>query len=162
TQLTPLIGDEARGPVRAFQVIAVAILVVGAVVGSAIVWRGEPDPATAPVPAFTPGEDRHAQEAMWRAYARAQAAAAAAAEAEKARRAEEVAAAASPTQTATTAAAAPPAAPAPDIPASCDEYSGNRALGCALLLEAGFALDQMGCLDSLWTKESNWRETAHN
>ena len=26
-----------------------------------------------------------------------------------------------------------------------------------MLLEAGFGLDQMGCLDQLWTRESNWR-----
>jgi hypothetical protein len=48
------------------------------------------------------------------------------------------------------------------IPASCDEYSGNRAIGCALMLKAGFDIDQFPCLDKLWTKESNWRTTAAN
>ena len=48
------------------------------------------------------------------------------------------------------------------VPSSCDEYSGNRALGCALLLDAGFGLDQMPCLDKLWTKESGWNERAQN
>ena len=48
------------------------------------------------------------------------------------------------------------------IPASCDEYSGNRAIGCALMLKAGFDIDQFPCLNKLWTKESNWRTTAAN
>jgi hypothetical protein len=57
-------------------------------------------------------------------------------------------------------AADPP--PAPPVPGSCNEYSGNRATGCALLLEWGFALDQMSCLDNLWTRESNWNHLAEN
>lgn len=48
------------------------------------------------------------------------------------------------------------------IPASCSEYSGNRAIGCALLLQKGFGLDQMPCLDRLWTKESGWNHLARN
>jgi hypothetical protein len=48
------------------------------------------------------------------------------------------------------------------IPASCDEFSGNRAIGCALMLKAGFDIDQFPCLNKLWTKESNWRTTAAN
>jgi hypothetical protein len=48
------------------------------------------------------------------------------------------------------------------VPASCSEYSGNRAIGCTLLLEAGFSLDQMSCLDNLWTRESGWNEQAQN
>jgi hypothetical protein len=48
------------------------------------------------------------------------------------------------------------------VPASCRDYSGNRATGCTLLLEWGFALDQMSCLDSLWTKESGWNHLAQN
>lgn len=54
------------------------------------------------------------------------------------------------------------AAPAPDVPSSCGEYSDNRATGCALLLEWGFALDQMSCLDSLWSHESGWNHRAEN
>lgn len=57
-------------------------------------------------------------------------------------------------------AADPPAAPS--VPASCGEYSGNRATGCALLQEWGFSLDHMSCLDNLWTRESNWNELAEN
>ncbi|SCF43188.1 hypothetical protein GA0074696_5793 [Micromonospora purpureochromogenes] len=48
------------------------------------------------------------------------------------------------------------------IPASCNEYSGNREIGCALLLDAGFKIDQMPCLDKLWTKESGWNHKASN
>jgi hypothetical protein len=48
------------------------------------------------------------------------------------------------------------------IPSSCKSYTGNRAIGCGLLLDAGFSLDQMPCLDKMWTKESNWRTTAEN
>jgi len=48
------------------------------------------------------------------------------------------------------------------IPTSCNEYSGNRATGCAVLLDSGFGLDQMGCLDKLWTKESGWNPRAKN
>jgi hypothetical protein len=49
-----------------------------------------------------------------------------------------------------------------DIPASCDEYSGNRATGCALMLDAGFKIDQFPCLDKLWKKESGWNHRAKN
>jgi len=48
------------------------------------------------------------------------------------------------------------------IPDSCDEYSGNRATGCALMIKAGFGIDQFPCLDKLWKKESGWNEEAEN
>ena len=48
------------------------------------------------------------------------------------------------------------------IPASCAEFSGNRKIGCALMLDAGFAIDQFPCLDKLWTKESGWNHEASN
>lgn len=60
---------------------------------------------------------------------------------------------------------AAPAAPRPPplpIPASCAVYTGNRATGCAVLLASGFGLDQMPCLDKLWTKESQWNHKARN
>jgi hypothetical protein len=57
---------------------------------------------------------------------------------------------------------APAGEPAGPVPESCSDYSGNRATGCALLLEWGFSLDQMSCLDSLWTRESGWNERASN
>jgi hypothetical protein len=56
-------------------------------------------------------------------------------------------------------AAAKPPAFGP-IPASCSEYTGNVAIGCALMLQAGYGLDQMPCLRNLWMKESGWRESA--
>jgi hypothetical protein len=48
------------------------------------------------------------------------------------------------------------------VPDSCKEYSGNRAIGCALMLEWGYGLDEMPCLDKMWTHESNWRTEAEN
>ncbi|BCB77026.1 hypothetical protein GCM10022251_45050 [Phytohabitans flavus] len=48
------------------------------------------------------------------------------------------------------------------VPASCNEYSGNRRTGCALLISSGFGIDQMPCLDKLWTKESGWNHKARN
>jgi hypothetical protein len=48
------------------------------------------------------------------------------------------------------------------IPASCAEYSGNREIGCALMLDAGFKIDQFPCLDKLWDKESGWNHKAQN
>ncbi|WBB72816.1 transglycosylase SLT domain-containing protein [Micromonospora sp. WMMD1128] len=48
------------------------------------------------------------------------------------------------------------------IPASCSEYSGNREIGCALMLDKGFGIDQFPCLDKLWKKESGWNPKASN
>ncbi|MFJ8576983.1 lytic transglycosylase domain-containing protein [Micromonospora sp. NPDC093277] len=48
------------------------------------------------------------------------------------------------------------------IPTSCSEYSGNRQIGCAIMLDEGFAIDQFPCLDKLWTKESGWNHKALN
>jgi hypothetical protein len=48
------------------------------------------------------------------------------------------------------------------IPASCNEYSGSRKIGCALMLDAGFGLDQFPCLDKLFKKESGWNYRAEN
>ncbi|RRR99111.1 aggregation-promoting factor C-terminal-like domain-containing protein [Glycomyces terrestris] len=49
-----------------------------------------------------------------------------------------------------------------DIPASCEEYSGNKATGCAMALDAGFDLEQVGCLVALWDRESGWNHLAEN
>lgn len=49
-----------------------------------------------------------------------------------------------------------------EIPSSCDEFTGNKATGCALTLEAGFDLEQFACLERLWDKESGWNELAAN
>jgi len=55
----------------------------------------------------------------------------------------------------------PPGKPI-NIPASCAEFSGNRGIGCAVMLEAGFGLDQWSCLDKLFNKESHWNHRARN
>ena len=70
-----------------------------------------------------------------------------AAKAEKARKAAE--------STGTTAFTGP-------IPASCEEYTGNRKIGCAVLLDTGLKIDQFPCLDKLWKKESGWNHKARN
>ncbi|WP_433306588.1 lytic transglycosylase domain-containing protein [Actinoplanes sp. CA-030573] len=48
------------------------------------------------------------------------------------------------------------------IPGSCQEFSGNRETGCALMLAAGFGIDQFPCLNNLWKKESGWNHRAAN
>lgn len=48
------------------------------------------------------------------------------------------------------------------IPGSCQEFSGNRATGCALMLAAGFDIAQFPCLNNLWNKESGWNHRAAN
>ncbi|AEV83733.1 hypothetical protein ACWT_2708 [Actinoplanes sp. SE50] len=55
-----------------------------------------------------------------------------------------------------------PVAFAGPIPGSCTEFSGSRAVGCALTLQAGFGLDQFACLNKLWNKESGWNYRAEN
>lgn len=48
------------------------------------------------------------------------------------------------------------------IPASCAEFTGNRQIGCAEMLNAGFEIDEFPCLDKLFTKESGWNHQARN
>jgi hypothetical protein len=48
------------------------------------------------------------------------------------------------------------------IPTSCSSYSGNRAVGCALMLDAGFKIDQFPCQDKLFARESGWNQKASN
>ena len=48
------------------------------------------------------------------------------------------------------------------IPTSCSKYSGAKAIGCSELLKIGFKLDQMPCLDKLWTRESHWNYKSSN
>lgn len=91
------------------------------------------------------------QEARRKASAEAQVAASKARNAEEAARRNQAAASRSETRVETG-----------PIPSSCTGYTGNRAIGCKLLLEWGYGLDQMPCLDRLWTKESGWSTTATN
>ncbi|GAB2598155.1 hypothetical protein Aab01nite_74010 [Paractinoplanes abujensis] len=48
------------------------------------------------------------------------------------------------------------------IPSSCNEYSGSREIGCALMLEKGFPIAEFPCLDKLWKHESGWNYKAEN
>jgi hypothetical protein len=149
-----------RKPARRFQVVGAFVLVLGALGGSYSVLRPHftAPAATAAVSASSLLADDtvSAEMALTRQRAQAKADAAASAAADKARQANEIAA--------KEAAAAQQAAqsPNPAVPASCDQYTGNRGLGCALLLQAGFGLDQMGCLDQMWTRESNWNPNSTN
>jgi hypothetical protein len=47
-------------------------------------------------------------------------------------------------------------------PPDCASYSGNRAIGCTMVLAAGLSLDQMVCLEKLFTRESGWSTSASN
>lgn len=158
----PRIGEVAhhRRPQRSFRAIGVFILVLGSVAG---VYLGvgrktnQPDPpAVAPLAMVSPVPTVDVAEEKAAIVAQAKAAKAAAEEAERARQAEEVAKrnreAASRSEQRTSY----------PVPSSCGEFSGNRAIGCALLLEAGFGLEQMPCLERLWTKESGWNELSRN
>jgi hypothetical protein len=138
--------------------------VLGAVAGTylGLARAGQGDPAQSqqlaalnPLPDVDMAEEKAEIVARARLIAAERAEKAAAEEAERARRAAEIAEreqAASRSESRTSY----------PVPSSCGEYSGNRALGCALLLEAGFGLDQMPCLEKLWTKESGWNERARN
>jgi hypothetical protein len=46
------------------------------------------------------------------------------------------------------------------VPTSCQQYSGNRQTGCTLMVQDGFAVSQMSCLDNVWTRESGWNQHA--
>ncbi|MFF0150401.1 lytic transglycosylase domain-containing protein [Micromonospora sp. NPDC005203] len=79
--------------------------------------------------------------------------------AERARRAEAAAASRKRERAAADAPAKPYDGP---IPASCEEYSGNRKTGCALMVDSGFGISEFPCLEKLWTKESGWNHKAAN
>jgi hypothetical protein len=157
-------------PVRTFRAIGVFFLALGAVAGVyvAVSHTGRSEaPAQISVDVLdlnasgTPTVDPSLDQAV--ALAQEKAAAAAAEAADKMKQANEAALrtqqAASRSETRTTA--GPTQAPY-KIPASCGEFTGNRAIGCAVLLESGFGLDQMPCLDKLFTKESGWNPKAKN
>jgi len=55
-----------------------------------------------------------------------------------------------------------PATPAVPIPTSCNQFSGNQAIACAILPQFGFGIDQMNCLVPMWNKESGWKVTDKN
>ncbi len=104
-----------------------------------------------------------AAQAKAKADAQHSAAVAAAAAAAAAHKAEEAARQAHASQASRSQTRTPPKTPsAGPVPASCNAYTGNKATGCTLLLQEGFALSQMPCLDKMWSKESGWRTTAEN
>jgi hypothetical protein len=146
-------------PARSFRAVGVFVLVLGAVsgvyLGVARPGGSQGTPAGAVGVGPSPTLDAERQQAL--AHAQERAAAAAAEAAAQAKKASEVPETAEPTK---------PAAPKPSssypVPASCNEYSGNRGIGCALLLEAGFGLAEMPCLEKLWTKESGWNPLSSN
>lgn len=59
---------------------------------------------------------------------------------------------------------AAPAAPAPKPAAAVavNDPAGAQAYAASKLASFGWAADQMQCLKTLWTKESEWRTTATN
>lgn len=48
------------------------------------------------------------------------------------------------------------------VPSSCTVYSGNKQVGCTILVSSGYGLDQMPCLEKLWDRESHWNVHAEN
>ncbi|MEU3453904.1 lytic transglycosylase domain-containing protein [Micromonospora sp. NPDC006766] len=91
--------------------------------------------------------------------AKLRAAAAAKEAAERARKAEAAAATRKKERLAAEAAAKPYDGP---IPSSCNQYSGNRKIGCAVMMDQGFGIDQFPCLNLLWNRESGWNHKAAN
>jgi hypothetical protein len=139
------------------------LLLVGAVAGGAAVAADGPTRPAAATDAADPGpvdaaaaaradEERAAADRAARDTAQRKADEAATAAAEQARKA----ASATPSKT------GKPGVVPPAAPASCNIYSGNRKVGCAMVLAHGWDLQQMACLDKLWTKESSWNERARN
>jgi len=82
--------------------------------------------------------------------------------AKKAKAAEKAAKASSSSSSGSSSSSSGPDAYTGDIPSSCCDYSGSRAIGCSLMLDAGFKIDQFPCLDKLWKKESGWDYNAEN
>jgi hypothetical protein len=48
------------------------------------------------------------------------------------------------------------------IPESCAEFTGSRAIGCAIVVEKGLGMEQFACLNKLFAKESGWNPKAKN
>jgi hypothetical protein len=57
-------------------------------------------------------------------------------------------------------ASGPAGQPAGPVPTSCNSYTGNKATGCTVLVQEGFAVSEMACLSPMWDHESGWRTTA--
>jgi Transglycosylase SLT domain len=143
-------------------VIGIFVLVLGTIAGAYVGLAGHPsnDPVAARLAVAVGNQDipPAPDPAKVKALADAQAKAAAAAKlaADKAKQANDIAARASQPANRSQARTDLP------IPASCNDFTGVRATGCALTLAAGFGLDQFPCLDKLFTKESHWNPLAQN
>ncbi len=96
------------------------------------------------------------------AAAEAQAAAAAAAEAQAAAAAAAAAQEAEAAQEAQRVAQEDDARQAAAERANRDSQRDPRSLGRAMAAAKGWGADQFSCLDSLWTKESGWKQDADN
>jgi len=148
--------------VTVFRALSVSLLLLGVAGGALLrtnrVEQRQRADAAAAAQAAADERDRaereEAQDRAARGDAQRTADAAAAAAAEKAKAAEGAAGGRPP--------AGPPSKGYGPIPASCKEYAGNQAIGCAILPEFGFGLDQMPCLVPMWMHESHWNEKAHN
>jgi hypothetical protein len=57
-------------------------------------------------------------------------------------------------------ASGPAGQPAGPVPSSCNSYTGNKQVGCTVLIGEGFPISEMTCLDPMWDHESGWRTTA--
>jgi len=151
-----------------FRALSLAVLALGLIGGLLVAQREtrEPRTATTTVLAADTGDVQQlAQDLADHKDAQDKADAVATADAERVKVAEDQARknqAASRSENRPTSTPTKPGVNAGPVPSSCSDYSGNKAIGCTLLLKAGFALDQMPCLDKLWTKESHWNEKAQN
>jgi Transglycosylase SLT domain len=146
-----------------FRALSVSLLLLG-VAGGALLRTDRIDQQRRAVAAAyeqAAAESRYraaqdaAQEEQARGDAQHTADAAAAAAAAQAKAAEDASRGTSPASRSTSRGYGP-------IPASCQEFAGNQAIGCTLLAEFSFGLDQMACLVPMWTHESHWNEKAHN
>ena len=151
------------------RVASVALLVAGAALGfTALPGRPEPEqPVAAAVQADTADilllksrQNEHAAARAWQRQAEGEAADKAASTARTAAtRAHHLATAVKDRKKAKSNALVPYNG---RIPTSCKEFVGNRAIGCALMLDAGFGIDQFPCLNNLFNKESGWNHRAAN
>jgi hypothetical protein len=62
----------------------------------------------------------------------------------------------------TPSASGPAGQPVGPVPTSCNGYTGNKAVGCTVLVQEGFPVSEMACLSPMWDHESGWRTTAGN
>ena len=154
--------------VGAFRSLSIVVLVAGLAGGLLLAHQEQGRELTSTTATVTDNADDVRQLALDLAdhqNAQDKAKALATSDAEQAKAAEDQArknAAASRSDTRTTAPGVTTGVNAGPIPTSCASYTGNKAVGCAMVLKAGLTLDQMACLDKLWTKESHWTVTASN